>query len=102
MIALIQTRLSQLQDLCLAHHVARLELFGSSTGCTFNPEKSDLDFIVEFQPMSPVDRADNYFALLEGLEQLFERPIDLVEIACLTNPYFVAAIRPSREVLYAA
>jgi hypothetical protein len=39
--------------------------------------------------------------LKEALEQLFTRPMDLVEAAPLSNPYFIAQIRPARTLIYA-
>jgi hypothetical protein len=46
------------------HHVGRLELFGSATSSDFDPTESDLDFLVEFAPLSPSQKADAYFGLL--------------------------------------
>ncbi|MCL5996619.1 MAG: hypothetical protein M1546_11285, partial [Chloroflexi bacterium] len=48
------------------------------------------------------DYADNYFGLKEALEQLFRRPVDLVEAAPLSNPYFLAQIRSTRTPIYAS
>ena len=48
------------------------------------------------------DYADNYFGLKEALELLFARPVDLVEAAPLSNPYFIAQIQPSRTPIYTA
>jgi predicted nucleotidyltransferase len=46
--------------------------------------------------------ADRYFGLLAALEDLFARPIDLVMIPAIKNPYFLQGIKPSRTLLYAA
>jgi predicted nucleotidyltransferase len=40
--------------------------------------------------------------LLESLEQLFGRPVDLVVESAIKNPYFRQAIEPTRVLLYAA
>ena len=45
----------------------------------FEQGRSDLDFLVEFQPLTPVEHADAYFGLLLALEDMFRHPIDLVE-----------------------
>ena len=66
----------------------RLELFGSATNGRFDATSSDLDFLVEFQPLGPVDRADAYFGLLAALQDLFQRDVDLVETEAINNPYF--------------
>lgn len=69
---------------------------------SLRPDRSDLDFLVEFQAMPPTEHARCYFGLLEDLEALFQRPVDLVEVPSLRNPYFLEAIEPTRELLYAA
>ena len=79
-----------------------LELFGSAAKGTFNPARSDLDFLVEFDDLTTRDAANRYFGLLESLETLFGRRIDLVDLTAVENPYFLRAIAPSRTVLYAA
>lgn len=64
---IVNERLDTLRELCRNHHVARLELFGSAATGRFDSDHSDLDFLVTFEPLSPVDRADAYFGLLESL-----------------------------------
>ena len=44
---------------------------------------------------------DAYFGLKEALEELFGRPVDLVEAGAVRNPYLKASIEQSRENLYA-
>lgn len=88
--------------LCARHGVRRLSVFGSAVTGAFDPERSDLDFLVEFQAMSPAERADRYFGLLEDLEELFGMPIDLIERAPIRNPFLLSAIEASRIPLYDA
>jgi len=103
MLALVSEHHEEIARLCCQHKVARLEIFGSATADgQFDATKSDLDFLVEFLPLEPGDHADMYFGLLESLEQLFAHPIDLVMTQAIKNRYFLEAIKPSREVLYAA
>ena len=99
---LIRDRLDELGGLCAKHGVRRLELFGSAAGESFDPEASDLDFLVEFQDLTPGQYADAYFGLLEGLEGLFNKSVDLVESKAIRNPYFLQAIERTRVLLYAA
>jgi predicted nucleotidyltransferase len=100
--ALLEERRSDLAELCRRHHVSRLELFGSAASGGFDPAHSDLDFLVEFEDLTPIEYARSYFGLLHDLEDLFERPIDLVTVRSLTNPYLLRAIERDRTVLYAA
>ena len=80
-----------------------MELFGSAaTGC-FDPIASDLDFLVEFEPESPMGPFHPFFDFQAALEQLFGRPVDLVERSAIRNPYFRQAVeRGERVLLYAA
>jgi len=100
MLAMIESRLPDLRRLCARYYVRRLELFGSAaTGAA--DACSDLDFLVEFGEVPRGRHADCHFGLLEALESLFGRRIDLVEAKAIDNPYFLAGIGPSRQVLVA-
>ena len=99
---LVEARLPEVKPLCEKHHVRSLELFGSATGSSFKPATSDLDFIVEFLDFEPGLLFATYFDLKEGLEKLFERPVDLVMADAIRNKYFLESIGPSRTRLYAA
>ena len=103
MVSLIEKNRNELKELCVKYRVRRLEVFGSaSTGRNFDSEKSDLDFLVEFQTLQPGEYADAYFGLLDALETLFRRHIDLVMPRAVKNRYFIESISKNREVLYAA
>jgi uncharacterized protein len=79
----------------------RLALFGSAAAGLFDPASSDLDFVVEFEPLSPAQHADSYFGLQEDLKRVFRLPVDLVESGPIRNPYFKRAIEQTQVVLYA-
>src|SRR5947207_2967501 len=92
-------QLDAVRRLCRSHHVARFELFGSAARGEFDISRSDLDFLVQFEPLCPASRADAYFGLLAGLQDLFQRDVDLVETEAITNPYFRQEIDADRTVL---
>lgn len=98
----VEPKMGEVARLCRDLRVRRLELFGSAAEDGFNPESSDLDVLVEFEPATPVEHAQRYFEMLAGLEDLFEREVDLVEIRAVRNPYFLKSIQTSRQLLYAA
>ncbi|MGB7962555.1 MAG: nucleotidyltransferase domain-containing protein, partial [Propionicimonas sp.] len=75
--------------LCRRHGVARLSVFGSALTDRFDPNRSDVDMTVEFVPDLP-DRFGVYFGLKEDLEQLLERPVDLLVRTAIDNPFFAA------------
>jgi hypothetical protein len=92
----------EIVELCRRYRVRRLELFGSAAADRFDAQRSDVDFLVEFEPLAEGEHADAYFGLLESLEALLARRIDLVMIGAIRNPYFLEAIESTRTPLYAA
>jgi len=99
---IVTEHLDAVRQLCRKHRVARLELFGSAASDRFDFEHSDLDFLVDLAQLSPAERADAYFGLLAGLQDLFQRDIDLVEVQAIDNPYLRQSIEAGHTVLYAA
>ena len=102
MIQLIEKRRSDLARLCRKHHVKTLEIFGSAVDGSFDPARSDLDFLLEFLPAAADGPFHGYFDLKEDLEKLFGRKVDLVMPGAIRNPYFLKAVNQQRMVLYAA
>ena len=89
--------------LCRRYDVARLEVFGSAArGTDFDPARSDADFLVEFRPESRLPPLEQYFGLARALEDLLGRPVDLVQPRAIKNPFMLAGINRSREVVYAS
>ena len=91
----------ELERLCRMYGVQRLSLFGSATMGELGAD-SDLDFLVEFETMSPSEHSDAYFGLLAALENLFDRRIDLLERSAIDNPYLLKGIEQSRRLVYEA
>jgi predicted nucleotidyltransferase len=100
---LLQTHRAEIDALCRRHHVRRLEVFGSAArGEDFDPERSDVDFLVEFDRAHITPTLSTFFALREDLAALLGRPVDLVMAGSIRNPYIQADIERSREAVYAA
>ena len=102
MIAVIDAQMSRLEALCHQHHVRRLEVFGSAADGTFDTARSDIDFLVEYLPLQPGEHYETYFGLIEDLERLFGRHVDLVDVTCLRNPFFIQGVNESRTLVYEA
>lgn len=98
----VAARHSELSKLCREFHILRLELFGSALRSTFDSERSDLDFLVEFEPLQPGDYATAFFGFKESLERLFGRQVDLVVASAIRNPYFRQSVDETKALLYAA
>lgn len=98
----IESRRSAIDEICARFGVRRLEVFGSAATGAFDPARSDLDFMVEFSPAKGIKAFDQYFGFKEALEDLFKRPVDLVEAGASSNRYFLESVNKSRRLLYAA
>lgn len=92
----------EIETLCRRFHVARLEIFGSAVRDDFDPERSDVDFLVEFAPGASDSLFDSYMDLREELAKVLGRSVDLVMPGAIRNPYLRASIDSDRTLLYAA
>ena len=96
MVPAIEEHADGLKRLCVQHEVKRLDLFGSAADPSrFNPDKSDLDFLVEFQPSAP-RTLSAFFGFQRSLEALFSRPVDLVMESAIRNPYFRESVEKTK------
>ena len=103
MIDIITTRLPEIAVLCPQYSVLRLELFGSAATGDFDPEQSDIDFLVEYPPDYDLGPwAARHFELQERLAQLLGRRVDLVMASALRKPRFIESVNQTRQLLYAA
>ncbi len=85
--------------LCSLHKVRRLYAFGSVLTDNYN-ESSDIDFIVDFEPIDIAQYADNYYDFKFSLEDLFHKQIDLLEEKAIKNPYFREVVDKQRQLIY--
>ena len=98
---LVSRNQEALKLLCHAQEVRELGLFGSAVGEDFDPERSDLDFVVEFAHPERPGVADRFMNLATGLESIFQRRVDLITKRSLKNPFFLGAVTRTKEVVYA-
>lgn len=98
MLPLIEHRKDALAALCRKFGVHRLDVFGSAATTAFDPITSDLDFVVLFADRS--NYADRYLRFVEALEDLFQRPVDLLTERSIRNPYFRMAVEATRQRVY--
>lgn len=102
MIKLIQKNLDEIIAVSKQHHVQTISLFGSAAKNSMR-EDSDIDLLVEFSTdINVLDYADNYFSLLEQLQNILDRKVDLVSKKSLKNPVLIKEIYQSKVDLYAA
>jgi len=99
---LLERHRQKLIELCRKYRVRQLDVFGSATRLDFDRDSSDVDLLVQFEDMPHADRADAYLGFLMAAEALLQRPVDLVEVGAVRNPYLRRGIEESRELVYAA
>ena len=99
---LITDRRAAIADLCRRYGVRYLEVFGSASRDDFDSATSDIDLVVEFAAAPAGTAFDRYFDLKGALESLFERPVDLVELAALQSPRLKRLIERAKVPVYAA
>lgn len=90
---------TQINQLCKIYQVKSLYVFGSVLTENFNNE-SDVDLIVDFSTIAVEDYADNYFEFKFALQDIFKRPIDLLEEKAIKNSYFKQSVNSQRQLVY--
>ncbi|MEM9673290.1 MAG: nucleotidyltransferase family protein [Cyclobacteriaceae bacterium] len=96
---LLQAHIDKLRDLCKKHYVSELYAFGSVVKDGLSSE-SDIDFLVRFSDVNPLEYFDNYMDFKETLEHLFSRKVDLVEAQTLKNPILKRSIDRNKVLIY--
>lgn len=99
--AVAKLDLDAIAGACQRYGVQRLRIFGSALTERFDPEASDLDFLVDFAPGN-TNLFHDYFDLKFELERITGQPVDLVDASAVRNPYFRASAFGSARELFAA
>ena len=90
-----------LEDLCRRYRVRSLFVFGSAAREDFDPARSDVDLLVEFEAL-PRRVRGRLLRPPRVPRGLFGRDVDLVAPSAVRNPYMKADIERTRTLLYAA
>jgi len=96
---LIDKNIDTIIQLCKQHKVKELYIFGSVLTHRFD-DKSDVDFLVQFDNIDILDYFDNYMDFKEKLEILFDRPVDLLENQAIRNPIFRRVLDREKKLVY--
>jgi predicted nucleotidyltransferase len=100
---IVADRIPQLVELCKKYRVVRMHLFGSASGDDFDEQTSDIDLLIAFSnELTLEEYGDNFFELMFALDDLFGRKVDLVTEKSLSNPYFIASVERTKQLIYAA
>lgn len=95
----LEKHIQDINQLCLTHKVKKLYAFGSVLTDQFNQD-SDVDFIVDFEPIDVFQYADNYYDLKFSLENILKKRVDLLEEKAIKNPYFREVVNNQRQLIY--
>lgn len=107
---IIIDNLEAIREICRRHYVKQLWVFGSATGVGIdgNPFglQSDVDLLVEFEEkiydFKLYDCADIYFDMIDALETLLDRKVDLVSVRAIRSERFRKYVEQQRQELYVA
>ncbi len=102
MVADVKNNLDKIIDACKQMQVKSLHLVGSGARAEDYTEKSDLDFLFQFEngkdgmPLSGFD----YFDFMWKLEEITGRKVDLIAEERIRNKYFLQSILPDKIKIY--
>ncbi len=83
---IIENKIPQIIAVFKKYSVKELYLFGSATKDTFH-KNSDIDFLYSFEDNLDYETyANNYFTIINELETILNRRVDLVAKKTLKNP----------------
>ena len=99
-LVLAKLQLDAIADACREHQVLRMHLFGSALRNDFDPSRSDIDLLVEFEDLQPTDLVEAYFGLERQLTERMGPAIDLVMADAVHNPFVRADIEASKQLIY--
>lgn len=97
--SIIDNNIDKIKTLCRKYRVSKLFVFGSVLTDKFN-DSSDVDFVVDFEGVTLVEYADNYFDFKNSLENILKRPVDLLEDNAIKNPFLRNSIDSSKHLIY--
>lgn len=96
---IINQHLPQIQKLMRQYGVQKAYAFGSAVKGNMHVS-SDVDFVISFpENMDMETYADNYFSLIDALENLLQRQVELVAEETLSNPFLIQGINSHKVEL---
>lgn len=99
----LASHLPEIQRVCRDFEVRRLLVFGSAMTPEFDPERSDVDLLVEFAPDADLGPwLSRLTRLKAALETVLRRGVDVVTPAALRNPYFRTEAEKTLTPIYDA
>lgn len=80
--------------------VKRAYAFGSVCTDRFN-ETSDIDLLIDLdEQLDPVSYGEKYFIIIQALEAILKRPVDIVTQRSLKKTYFCKVVNQTKTAIY--
>jgi predicted nucleotidyltransferase len=102
MVDMLSSKNDLISAISRKYRVTRLFAFGSALRDDYRPGESDIDLLVEFEPMDGYDRAQAFFDMIDELEAALGTKVDLVMAGAVKNRHISAEIERTKQTLYAA
>jgi len=99
MIDLLKDKQPEIAALCQHYRIRKLEVFGSAATGAFNPESSDIDFLIDLGGYEP-GVSGRFFDFADAMEELLGYRVELVTEDSIRNPYFRRSVNRSRALIY--
>ncbi len=87
-----------IEKICKDLRVKHLDLVGSASRSDFQPDKSDVDLLVEFDGIDKL--FDRYFELKIKLEEQLGRQVDVIQESAVKNPYIKKSLNRDKVRIY--
>jgi predicted nucleotidyltransferase len=87
-----------IEKICKDLRVKHLDLVGSASRSDFQPDKSDIDLLVEFDGIDKL--FDRYFELKIKLEEQLGRQVDVIQESAVKNPYVKKSLNRDKVRIY--
>jgi hypothetical protein len=87
-----------IEKICKDLRVKRLDLVGSASRDDFQPKRSDIDILVEFDGLDKL--FDRYFELKIRLEEHLGRQVDVIQDSAVKNPYVRRNLNRNKVRIY--
>ena len=96
----IMRHFADFDTVCKRHNISYLWAFGSSTTTLFDPQKSDIDLLVEIDEPDPLERGEKLISFWDKIEVFFQRKVDLLTEASIRNPFLQKNIDATKILIY--
>lgn len=96
----IAKRKEEFEKLCSDHKVKFLFAFGSAVTNEYDPERSDIDLLVEIDEKDPIERGEKLISLWDGFEGFFGKKVDLLTDGSVKNPFLRESIDSTKILIY--